>query len=99
MNGCLECTSTSVCTSCDGNNHWEGDPDNQQCKCVQKYVEINNLCESCPIGCNVCDQNLTCQECDATGDFIPDGAGGCKCNTSHYFDNTTSLCNLCIPGC
>ena len=99
MNGCLECSSASVCTSCDSGNNWEPNPDNQQCKCMEKYVEVNNLCESCPVGCNICDSNFTCSQCDTTNHFVLDGTGGCKCDSFYYFDDTSSVCNLCIAGC
>ena len=56
MSGCLRCTNSSICTLCDDTANWNADPDpdTQQCTCKKKFVEVGDLCESCPVGCNEC---------------------------------------------
>ena len=97
MNGCLRCTSTTVCTSCDATENWEQNPDNQQCKCVKKFVEVANVCESCSKGCNTCDATKVCSECATDENWEDDGQGGCQCMKAFYEDNLQ--CLACMVGC
>ena len=43
---------------------------------MSHYIEIENECVECSIGCSKCDTNLTCLECDIGQHFSKEPVKG-----------------------
>ncbi|KAL4430429.1 hypothetical protein ABPG74_013279 [Tetrahymena malaccensis] len=77
---CLICTSLSVCYQCQSGY----------------YLNSQQSCVSCSVGCTKCDQS-GCQQC-SDSKAQPDQNNVCVCQ-SGYFLNSNGVCQVCSIGC
>ncbi|KAM3140819.1 hypothetical protein pb186bvf_007046 [Paramecium bursaria] len=77
--GCLVCTSSTVCTSCDTIHGYA--LNGNLCSCSNGYILKNGQCVNCHYSCNICVgilDNQCTTSCDQTRTLIN---GQCACNS------------------
>lgn len=82
--GCLSCTLSNNCTTCNSAANYFLNADTRQCV----------LC-SMP-GCSSCSSSTQCQSC-APGFTLVNRA--CKCSDGKYYDSVTGTCLDCSSFC
>jgi hypothetical protein len=97
MIGCLNCTTSILCTVCDSTNNFMFNGGN--CSCVSNSYTLNgltcSLCSSLLLGCVTCDTTTNCQSCDLTNHFTLTGSIPNKCKCDIYYALNNSICTLC----
>jgi hypothetical protein len=96
---CVECYNKNQCKTCNASGHWQQTP-NLQCTCMQSYVQVGNLCESCPNHCFNCSSTSFCTICDPYGYWTNTTLGDCACRRGYYQNGETCLdCWDIMEGC
>lgn len=57
------------------------------------------LCLDCKKGCNKCDQNLSCQECNKVMPYLYKGECLSSCPNYTYCDSISGICVDCPLNC
>jgi hypothetical protein len=87
MTGCLTCTSSSVCTTCDT---------------TKNYTLNGSTCATCSsvlTGCLACSNSTTCTTCDTNNNFQISGKV-CTCVTYYVLSGSTCVtCASAMAGC
>ena len=96
--GCTACTSLTSCSSC----NYPLVPISGYCVCDNGYYAVGQDCQFCFVampGCTNCTSSTACSlsSCDTALGFIPDGSGGCECNSGYYLNG--QLCTPCMAVC
>jgi proprotein convertase subtilisin/kexin type 5 len=99
MPGCLFCTSSVSCSTCDDTNNFEITASNN-CSCANGYaLSATNTCVPCSdtlTGCLTCTSQTACINCDTGSNFItdPGNSSQCACNPGFYL--STGICTDCL---
>ena len=101
MPGCVSCTSSTVCTSCD-NVTYALDSSTQQCGCLPGYYLASGYCLSYS-GCLSAIQfnnTLACTSCDTSKNYIQVlSSQSCTCNEGYSLNTTSEQCyDICGDG-
>lgn len=92
LEGCLTCSSSSVCTACATGLNYQLVVDH--CEAADGYY-LNGSYGAVPCGIAGCLRcasllgNVVCTVCDGLSYFEIDFAAGCRCMTNYIFDPTT----------
>jgi hypothetical protein len=110
LQGCKNCSSSTVCDECDTTHQWELSGSTTTCKCANGFyvdgVNQDAQCINCATpnpGCTECTSATNCTKCDNITFWESDNSGKCKCKPPSYAVNSSGLtCHLCrhfITGC
>ena len=99
--GCLACSyngTAAICSACDSTLNRVMGSGNLTCPCTSGFfLNANNTCSACPLGCISCTFNGTlpiCSQCNSTLNRSIDPTNtSCPCLTAFYADNS----NICVP--
>lgn len=99
MAGCLFCSSSIVCTTCDSTNYFQLSATTHQCSCIVGYYYASGTrtCVSCSTlssACTSCFSSSICTNCVNGYSLV---AGACHCPVGKYVSG--SLCLLCPSTC
>ena len=103
---CKECSGSSlICTECDTANAFRAKDVNNNCVCIDGYIELQGTCID--VTCSDIDANCqSCafdpitgnRECLACTDSRVFDNGKCKCKVGFY-DKPDGTCGKCGSGC
>ncbi len=60
------------------------------------YADESNFCQSCPVGCLGCKDNVTCTTCDKINDFRELVDSNCICLKGYYAVDQNNTCSPCV---
>ncbi|KAM3130506.1 hypothetical protein pb186bvf_017415 [Paramecium bursaria] len=84
----------TFCLSCSKQNQFL---DDNKCRCLDGYAEVESLCQLCKLPCSTCAGPVTlCLTCiDPIQQLI---SGSCICPSNYYYD-TSFMCQICQLPC
>lgn len=96
MVGCIDCSSATVCTSCNSTGYYM--LSGSTCSCINGYYSSGSSCASCGslVGCLLCTSATTCTSCNSVELFQLVGSA-CTCIDGFYLSGND--CVPCPVGC